>query len=197
MKKYLKEEFSGWKPWEVFWLTAAALVIIGLSIYWGDSPMGMISSTTGVICVVCTGKGKLSAYLFGLINSVLYAIIAFEAAYSALSEEPRPAVSDGAEEVSDACVSIDLAVTDGAVTVTIENTGTVLSDDEIKRLTEPFFTSKSTGLGLGVPIAIGLAEASGGHIDFTRRESGGLRVCVTLPRAPKEDDGDEPKDETA
>ena len=43
--------------------------------------MGMISSTTGVICVVCTGKGKLSAYLFGLINSVLYAIIAFEAAY--------------------------------------------------------------------------------------------------------------------
>lgn len=33
MKKYLKEEFSGWKPWEVFWLTAAALVIIGLSIY--------------------------------------------------------------------------------------------------------------------------------------------------------------------
>ena len=71
MKEYLKEEFSGWKPWEVFWLTAAALVIIGLSIYWGDSPMGMISSTTGVICVVCTGKGKLSAYLFGLINSVL------------------------------------------------------------------------------------------------------------------------------
>lgn len=81
MKEYLKEEFSGWKPWEAFWLTAAALVIIALSIYWGDSPMGMISSTTGVICVVCTGKGKLSAYLFGLINSVLYAIIAFEAAY--------------------------------------------------------------------------------------------------------------------
>ena len=81
MKKYLKEELSGWKPWEAGWLTVAVLVITGLSIYWGDSPMGMISSTTGVICVVCTGKGKLSAYLFGLINSVLYAIIAFEAAY--------------------------------------------------------------------------------------------------------------------
>lgn len=33
--------------------------------------------TTGVACVVCTGKGKLSAYLFGLVNSVLYAIISF------------------------------------------------------------------------------------------------------------------------
>lgn len=81
MKKYLKEELSGWKPWEAGWLTVAVLVITGLSIYWGDTPMGMISSTTGVICVVCTGKGKLSAYLFGLINSVLYAIISFEAAY--------------------------------------------------------------------------------------------------------------------
>ena len=43
--------------------------------------MGMISSTTGVICVVCTGKGEAVRLSFGLINSVLYAIIAFEAAY--------------------------------------------------------------------------------------------------------------------
>ena len=31
--------------------------------------MGVLSSTMGVACVVCTGKGKLSAYIFGLINS--------------------------------------------------------------------------------------------------------------------------------
>ena len=36
---------------------------------------------TGVASVVCTGKGKLSAYLFGLVNSVLYALIAWQAAY--------------------------------------------------------------------------------------------------------------------
>lgn len=41
--------------------------------------MGIISSVTGVACVVCTGKGKLSAYVFGLVNSVLYAIISFRA----------------------------------------------------------------------------------------------------------------------
>ena len=41
--------------------------------------MGIISATTGVACVVCTGKGKLSAYLFGVINCVLYAIISFKA----------------------------------------------------------------------------------------------------------------------
>ena len=81
MKKLIKNEITGWKKWEIFWLLTAMLIIIGLSIYWEDTPMGVISSTTGIICVVCTGKGKLSAYFFGLINSVLYAIIAFEATY--------------------------------------------------------------------------------------------------------------------
>ena len=41
--------------------------------------MGIISSVTGVACVVLTGKGKLSAYLFGLVNCVLYAIISYQA----------------------------------------------------------------------------------------------------------------------
>ena len=79
MKKFVKEELSGWKKSEVFWLLLACTIITCLSIYWGDSLMGIISATTGVACVVCTGKGKLSAYIFGLINCVLYAIISYKA----------------------------------------------------------------------------------------------------------------------
>lgn len=79
MKNFIKNELSGWKKWEVSWLVIACAIITGLSIYWQDTLMGIISSTTGVACVVCTGKGKLSAYLFGLVNSVLYAIISFNA----------------------------------------------------------------------------------------------------------------------
>ena len=79
MKKLVRGELSGWKGAEVAWLMTACLMILGLSIYWQDTVMGMISSVTGVVCVVCTGKGKLSAYLFGLVNSVLYAIISYQA----------------------------------------------------------------------------------------------------------------------
>lgn len=75
----LKKELSGWKLWEILWITTAVCVITALSIYWGDTPMGIISAVTGVICVVCTGKGKLSAYVFGLVNSALYAIISYQA----------------------------------------------------------------------------------------------------------------------
>lgn len=79
MRDFIKNELTGWKKFEVLWFVLASGVITGLSIYWGDTVMGIISSTTGVACVVCTGKGKLSAYIFGLINSVLYALIAYKA----------------------------------------------------------------------------------------------------------------------
>ena len=81
IKEIFKSEISGWKHWEIIWLIFVCAVIMALSIYWKDSPMGILSATTGVICVVCTGKGKLSAYLFGAVNTLLYAIIAFEAKY--------------------------------------------------------------------------------------------------------------------
>lgn len=75
----LKNELKGWKKWEVAWLLIACVIICGLSIYWGDNLIGIISATTGVACVVCTGKGKLSAYVFGLVNCALYAIISYKA----------------------------------------------------------------------------------------------------------------------
>ena len=79
LKEFWKNELCGWKLLEVMWLVVACVIITLLSIYWGDTLMGIISATTGVACVICTGKGKLSAYLFGLINCVLYAIISYEA----------------------------------------------------------------------------------------------------------------------
>lgn len=81
IKQFLKNECSGWKVWEVIWLIVSSAVIIGLSIYWNDSLLGIISATTGVMCVVCTGKGKLSAYVFGVINTLLYAIIAYNSKF--------------------------------------------------------------------------------------------------------------------
>lgn len=79
IKEFIKNELSGWKKLEVLWLFLACVIITGLSIYWKDTVMGIISATTGVACVVLTGKGKLSAYIFGLVNCVLYAIIAYNA----------------------------------------------------------------------------------------------------------------------
>ncbi len=79
MKKFLKNEITGWSLPEVIWLVFVCVVICGLSVYWKDTVWGIISAVTGVLYTLLAGKGKLSAYVFGLVNCVLYALISFEA----------------------------------------------------------------------------------------------------------------------
>ena len=79
MKNFIKNELYGWKRAEVLWLLFSCAAICGLSIYWGDSLMGIISAVTGVAYVVCNGKGKRTAYIFGAVNCALYSVISYEA----------------------------------------------------------------------------------------------------------------------
>ena len=81
IKKFFKSELSGWKPFDVIWLVFATAVILGLSIYWKDSPVSIWAAVTGVCCVILTGKGKRSSFIFGLVNTILYAIVALGAKY--------------------------------------------------------------------------------------------------------------------
>lgn len=80
LKTLLRNEVSGWKAWEVIWLSVALAIIIALGIFGHDTAMGIVSSTTGLAYSILSGKGKLSAYLCGLINATLYAIISYKAA---------------------------------------------------------------------------------------------------------------------
>lgn len=79
MKNLIKQELTGWKPWETAWLLFAVTAIIAISFVRGENAIGIVSAVTGAMCVVLTGKGKLSAYIFGLVNIVLYAYISYRA----------------------------------------------------------------------------------------------------------------------
>ena len=75
----LKNEFKGWRLWEILWFAFNCIIILGLSLYWKDSLIGTFSALTGIAYVVCNGKGKLMAYVFGIANAVLYSIVSFKA----------------------------------------------------------------------------------------------------------------------
>lgn len=81
LKTFVKTELSGWKPLEVLWFVVATAVILGVSIYWKDTVTGIIAALTGVWCVILTGKGKVSNFLFGIINVVIYAYISYQAKF--------------------------------------------------------------------------------------------------------------------
>ena len=67
------------------------------------------------------------------------------------------------------------------MTVEICNGGTAIDSEQMKRLFEPFYTSKASGTGLGLPIVKRIIEAHGGRIDITSSQSEGTRVSIRLP----------------
>ena len=81
LQETIKNELTGWKKWEIIWLVLTSILITSVSIYIGDTPLGIITALLGILCVICTGKGKLSAFVFGLLHVVAYAIIAYQSKY--------------------------------------------------------------------------------------------------------------------
>lgn len=75
------DDLKGWALGEYVYLIGVIGAMVGLSIYWQDTPMGMVSSATGIVCVVLAAKGKISNYVWGLINVVLYGYIAYQTKY--------------------------------------------------------------------------------------------------------------------
>lgn len=70
-----------------------------------------------------------------------------------------------------------------AVHICVENSGRRFSAEDLQELTTPLISEKGPGHGLGVPIAMSLAEASGGHLAYEAREPNGVRAVLTLRRA--------------
>ena len=70
-----------WKTWEICWIIFATLIILATSLYWKDNLVGIIAALTGIWCVILTGKGKISSFYFGTINTILYAVVAWKARY--------------------------------------------------------------------------------------------------------------------
>lgn len=106
---------------------------------------------------------------------------AFEAAASAASDS-----TSGAQEVPTVSVRTQpdpTDKTDRSVLITIENTGLQMTNAAFNELTTPLITTKAAGHGLGVPIAIAIAEASGGRLTFFERPQGGVIAQVRLLRA--------------
>lgn len=69
------------------------------------------------------------------------------------------------------------------VTVTIEDSGTGISQEIAAQLFQPFVTSKKTGMGIGLSICRTIIEAHGGRIWFEQPPGGGTIFRFTLPAA--------------
>ena len=74
-------------------------------------------------------------------------------------------------------------VDDGFVTIRVADTGVGMDEEALERVFEPYFSTKTTGTGLGLPIARRNIELSGGTIEVTSEKGRGTAVSVILPVA--------------
>jgi signal transduction histidine kinase len=79
---------------------------------------------------------------------------------------------------SGSCVQVLVSAAPDAATVSVRDQGPGMSDDDLARAFERFWTTSGTGLGLA--IVRRLAEASRGRVEVRRPDGGGLEVGVTL-----------------
>src|SRR6185503_15952744 len=101
-----------------------------------------------------------------LLNLVMNAMDA-----SAHAHDARHRVSIGAS----------LIAADHCCDVTVSDDGPGIPPEEMNRIFEPFVTSKSEGIGIGLSISRAIIEAHGGKLWAENRARGGATFHFTVP----------------
>lgn len=87
-----------------------------------------------------------------------------------------------AQSPDTARIHIQLDEQDGWLWIHVRDWGAGMSDAQMQRLFESFYTTKADGLGLGLSICKSIAEAHGGQLQATRPSSGpGMVFSLSLP----------------
>jgi len=80
-----------------------------------------------------------------------------------------------------ALVSTAVAAEEGSVHLAVRDAGSGLQKGETDRIFEPFYTTKSSGMGMGLSIARSIVTAHGGRIWARNNTGAGATFTVSLP----------------
>lgn len=100
----------------------------------------------------------------------------FRNALEAMAESPKREIAASSTKASDDMIELSVA-----------DTGHGFSELAAPNLFQTFFTTKETGMGVGLSISRSIVEAHGGRMWAETNNSGGATFRLTLPIAPAED----------
>jgi signal transduction histidine kinase len=83
-------------------------------------------------------------------------------------------------------LEIATVVREGVVLASVRDSGIGIPQENISRIFEPFFSTKSMGTGLGLSISYGLIKEHKGTIEVESQESRGTCFTVRLPKITEE-----------
>lgn len=94
------------------------------------------------------------------------------------------AVAD--KPVPERMVTVRTALSDGHIVIAVEDSGPGLADGAEDRVFEAFYTTKQSGMGMGLAIARSLVESHGGRIWAKPKRGAGATFLVRLPVAKEQ-----------
>jgi signal transduction histidine kinase len=76
---------------------------------------------------------------------------------------------------------------DSKIEITVHDTGTGISRENIKKIYDPFFTTKAVGkgTGLGLAVSYGIVQEHGGNISVESKLGHGTAFKLELPLVRK------------
>ena len=123
-------------------------------------------------------KEKNIDRLFNISKDELF----IEADYNRLNQVFINIIKNSIESIgSNGLIKINLNKTKNNLEIKIEDTGIGMDKDELKRISEPFFTTKENGTGLGVFLSKQIVEAHNGTIKYISKKYVGTKTIINLP----------------
>lgn len=101
--------------------------------------------------------------------------------------EAMEAVAPGAR-----ALTINTTSEDGVILLAVQDTGAGILAGDKKRVFEPFYSTKSNGLGMGLAICRSIIENHGGKLWLEQAPNLGAAFHINLPRFDAEETLDEP-----
>jgi len=80
-------------------------------------------------------------------------------------------------------ISVAVAVERGEAKLTVADTGCGIAAENLTKIFDPYFTTKSTGTGLGLALSVKIIEEHGGRMAVHSEPGRGTRLECFLPLA--------------
>ena len=71
------------------------------------------------------------------------------------------------------------------VCLRIRDDGEGISEDDLEKIFDPFFSTRFPGRGLGLPVVLGIVSGHGGAIHVSSKRGEGTTVTVLFPPVPQ------------